>query len=41
MIAKSEKRKDKTGLEEAYEDVKAGRINHYDSADDLFKALGI
>lgn len=35
------KKKRKTGLEEAFEDVRAGRITHYESADALFKAFGI
>lgn len=40
-IAKS-KTKTKTGIEEAYDDIKAGRIYHADSTDDLFKqVLGI
>lgn len=39
-IAKPEKKR-KCGLDEAYEDVRAGRINHADSVDDLFKAFGI
>lgn len=31
----------KTGLEEAYEDVKAGRINRYDNVDEMLdKILG-
>lgn len=34
-------RKRKTGLEEAYDDVHAGRINHYKNAEALYKALGI
>lgn len=41
-IAKTEKkRKPRSGLEEALDDVKEGRITRYDSADDLFKAFGI
>lgn len=39
-IAKPEK-KHKTGLDEAYEDVRAGRISHYESAAEMFKAFGI
>ncbi|MDE6543469.1 MAG: hypothetical protein K2K76_05840 [Muribaculaceae bacterium] len=39
-IAKPEKKR-KCGLDEAYEDVRAGRISHYESAEDLFKAFGI
>lgn len=34
-------RKRKTGLDEALEDVAAGRVTHYDSVDDMFKELGI
>ena len=39
-IAKPEKKR-KTGLYEAYEDVRAGRISHFESADEMFKAFGI
>ena len=40
-ISKS-KTKNKTGIEEAYDDIKAGRIYHADSTDDLFnQVLGI
>ena len=39
-IAKPEKQR-KTGLDEAYEDVRAGRISHFESADEMFKAFGI
>ena len=39
-IAKPEKKR-KTGLDEAYEDVRAGRISHFESADEMFKAFGI
>lgn len=31
----------KTGLEEAMDDVRNGRITEYDSADDMFEKLGI
>lgn len=31
----------KTGLELAREDVRKGRVTHYDSVEDLFKDLGI
>lgn len=34
-------RKRKTGLDEALEDVKAGRVCHYDSVDDFFKEMGV
>ena len=39
-IAKPAKKKT-CGLEEALEDVKAGRVHSYDSVDDMFKSLGI
>lgn len=39
-IAKPEKKR-KTGLDEAYEDVRAGRITHYENAEAMFKAFGI
>lgn len=40
-IAKPEKKKRVSGLAEAYADIKAGRITHYNSAEDMFKAFGI
>ncbi len=41
-IAKPEKKKRKSGIEKAYEDIRAGRISHYESVDDMFqKVLGI
>lgn len=40
-IAKSEKKRKKSGIEESYEDVRAGRVTHYDNAEDFFKAFGI
>ena len=33
-------RKRKTSLDEALEDVAAGRVTRYESADDMFKKLG-
>lgn len=39
-IAKPEKKR-KTGLDEAYEDVRAGRITHYENAEAMFKSFGI
>ena len=39
-IAKSVKKK-KCGLDEALEDVKAGRVKRFESMEDLFKDLGI
>lgn len=34
-------RKKKTGLEEALEDVRCGRVTTYKSVDDMFEKLGI
>ena len=34
-------RKKKTGLEKALEDIEAGRVTYYESAEDMFKKLGI
>lgn len=34
-------RKRKTGIEEAIEDVKAGRVTRYDSVEDFFKEMGV
>ena len=39
-IAEESKTK-KNGLQLALEDAREGRVNHYDSADALFKTLGI
>ena len=39
-IAKCRKQ-GKSGIEEAYDDIRAGRINKYDNADVFFKAVGI
>ncbi len=35
------KRKKKCGMEEAIDDVKNGRVKRFESAEDLFKDLGI
>lgn len=35
------KRTRKTGLEEALDDVKAGRVTRYDSVEDFFKEMGV
>lgn len=35
------KKKRKTGIDEALEDVAAGRVTHYESVDDMFRELGI
>ena len=34
-------RKRKTGIDEALEDVAAGRVTRYDSVDDFFKEMGL
>lgn len=34
-------RKRKTGLDEALEDVRAGRVTRYASVDDFFKEMGV
>ena len=34
-------RRRKTGLEEALEDVKAGRVTRYASVEDFFKEMGV
>ena len=39
-IAKKAGRK-KGGLDQALEDVREGRVNQYDSAEEMFKALGL
>lgn len=31
----------KSSMEESLEDIKAGRIHRYESAEEMFKALGI
>lgn len=38
-IAKQAKKK--TGFEEAMEDIKAGRVKHFDTVEELFADLGI
>lgn len=40
-IATPEKKHKKSGIEVAYEDVRAGRVTHYDNVDEMFKAFGI
>ena len=34
-------RRKKCGLDEALEDVKAGRVSEYESVDDFFKEMGL
>ncbi len=38
-IAVPQKKRKKTGIEEAYEDVRAGRVTHCESVDDMFKQI--
>lgn len=40
-IAKPARKRKKSGIEESYEDVKAGRVTHFDSVEDMFKHFGI
>lgn len=40
-IAKSGKVPQKSGIEEAIEDARTGRVTHYNNADEMFKAFGI
>lgn len=40
-IAKPEKKQKKSGIEESYEDVRAGRVTHYNNVEEMFKAFGI
>ncbi len=40
-IAKTEKKKRKCGLDEAFDDIRAGRITHYENPEEMFKAFGI
>lgn len=35
------KKKKRTGLEEAMDDIRHGRVTEYRSADDMFKKLGL
>lgn len=34
-------KKRKCGLDQALDDVEKGRLNHYDSVDDMFTSLGV
>ena len=40
-IAKPERKRKMSVIEESYKDVRAGRVTHYDTVDDMFKAFGI
>ncbi len=35
------KTRKKSGIEQSYEDLHAGRVTHYDNAEEMFKAFGI
>ena len=41
VVVLSEKKVKMTGLEEAMDDVRHGRVTEYESADDMFDKLGI
>lgn len=40
-IAKPKRKKRKCGLDEALDDIKAGRITRYESVEAMYEALGI
>lgn len=40
-IAPARRKKRISGIEEAYKDVRSGKITHYDTVDDLFRSIGI
>ena len=40
-IVSPPKKHKKNGIEESYEDVRTGRVTHYDNAEEMFKAFGI
>lgn len=40
-IAKPEKKKKMSGIEESYEDLKAGRVTRYSNAEEMFEAFEI
>lgn len=40
-IAAPKSKRKLTGYEEAMEDVKAGRVTHFDTVEDMFKSFGI
>jgi hypothetical protein len=40
-IVTPERKRIKSGIEESYEDIRAGRVTHYANADEMFKAFGI
>ena len=41
VVISKTKKKRKTGLDEALEDVAAGRVTRYNSVDDFFKEMGV
>lgn len=41
VVISNTKKKRKTGLDEALEDVAAGRVTRYNSVDDFFKEMGV
>lgn len=41
VVLKKAASKRKTGLDEALEDVAAGRVTRYNSVDDFFKEMGV
>lgn len=41
VVVLSEKKVKRTGLEEAMEDVRQGRVTEYKSAEDMFDKLGV
>ena len=41
IVKASHRQKKKSGIDEAYEDVKAGRITTYSSSEELYKTFGI
>ncbi len=41
VIVPTTRKKRKTGIEQAMDDVRQGRVTEYESADDMFAKLGI
>ncbi len=40
-IATPKKTRKKSGIEQSYEDLQAGRVTHYKDSEEMFKAFGI
>ncbi len=40
-IASPQKTRKKSGIEQSYDDLNAGRVTHYKNAEEMFKAFGI